>query len=100
MQMLEPLNNAKTRKLKALAQRLDASLKVGKSGLSEGFIQTLNTELDRHELVKVKFADLKERRKELAPELAEKSNSHLVTLVGNVVVLYRPRAESPAVLLP
>jgi len=45
----------------------------------------------------VKFDDFKEQKKELAPQLAEKSGSHLVTRVGNVVVLYRPR---PTVEIP
>jgi RNA-binding protein len=98
--MLEPLTNPQMRKLKALAQRLDATLKVGKSGLSPAFLESLKIELDRHELVKVKFAEFKERRKELAPELAEKSGSHLVTLLGNVVVLYRKREDSPGIELP
>lgn len=31
----------------------------------------------------------KEQKKELSPQLAEKSGSHLITRVGNVVVLYR-----------
>jgi RNA-binding protein len=90
---MEELNNAQIRKLKGMAQHMEASLKVGKQGLSEGFIKTLDEELSRHELVKVKFAEFKEQRKELAPQLAEKTQSHLVTLLGNVVVLYRQNAE-------
>jgi RNA-binding protein len=90
---MEELNNAQIRKLKGLAQRMDASLKVGKQGLSDGFIKTLNEELDRHELVKLKFVEFKEQRKELAPKLAERTHSHLVTLLGNVVVLYRQNAD-------
>ena len=48
--------------------------------------------------VKVKFEEFKEQKKELAPQLAEKSGSHLVTRVGNVVVLYRPKPieENPS----
>jgi RNA-binding protein len=90
---MEELNNAQIRKLKGMAQRMEASLKVGKQGLSDGFIKTLNEELSRHELVKVKFAEFKEQRKELAPQLAERTQSHLVTLLGNVVVLYRQNPE-------
>jgi RNA-binding protein len=86
------LNNAQIRALKAQAQRLKATLKVGKEGLSPQFIAALDDALRHHELVKVKFDDFKEQKKELAPLLAEKSNSHLVTRVGNVVVLYRPKA--------
>lgn len=90
---MEELNNAQIRKLKGIAQRMDATLKVGKQGLSDGFIKSLNEELSRHELVKIKFAEFKEQRKELAPQLAERTQSHLVTLLGNVVVLYRENPE-------
>ena len=61
--------------------------------MSPQFLAALHVELDRHELVKVKFDEFKEQKKELAPQLAEKSGSHLVTRVGNVVVLYRPKPE-------
>ncbi len=67
--MLEPLNNAQIRKFKAAAQLMDASLKVGKAGLSDGFIRTVSAELDRHELVKIKFAEFKEEKKTLEPLL-------------------------------
>ena len=85
------LGNAQIRALKAQAQRLKATLKVGKDGLSPQFLAALDETLKHHELVKVKFAEFKEQKKELAPQLAEKSGSHLVTRVGNVVVLYRPK---------
>jgi RNA-binding protein len=85
------LTNAQTRALKAQAQRLKAMLKVGKEGLSPQFLAALDELLKHHELVKVKFDEFKEQKKELAPQLAEKSGSHLVTRVGNVVVLFRPK---------
>jgi RNA-binding protein len=89
--MLEPLNNSQIRKFKAAAQLLEPMLKVGKAGLSEGFIRTVSETLAKHELVKIKFADFKEQKKELAPQLAEKTASHLVMRVGNVMVLHRPK---------
>ena len=73
---------------------MKASVRVGKEGLSPQFLTGLDDMLKHNELVKVKFDDLKEQKKELAPQLAEKTNSHLVTRVGNVVVLYRPKAGS------
>ena len=90
---MEQLNNAQIRKLKGLAQRMDASLKIGKQGLSEGFIKSLDEELSRHELVKIKFTEFKEQKKDLAPQLAEKTRSHLVTLLGNVAVLFRRQPD-------
>jgi RNA-binding protein len=91
--VLSPLSNAEARRLKASAQRLKAMLKMGRQGLSPQFLNSVDDALSLHQLIKVKFDDLKEQRKTLAPQLAEKTGSHLVTLVGNVVVLYRPKAE-------
>jgi RNA-binding protein len=91
--VLTPLSNAETRKLRASAQRLKAMLKMGRQGLSPQFLDSVNEALSHHQLIKVKFDDLKEQRKTLAPELAEKTGSHLVTLVGNVAVLFRPKAS-------
>ncbi len=91
---MDPLTNAQIRDLKARAQRLKATLKVGKEGLSEKFLAALDEALKHQELIKVKFDDFKDQKKELSPQLAEKSGSHLVTRVGNVVVLYRPNPGS------
>jgi len=72
--------------------------KVGKAGLSEGFVRSVAIALTQHELVKIKFVEFKDQKRELAPQLAEKTSSHLIMRVGNVMVLHRPRpeTESPA----
>jgi RNA-binding protein len=88
---MDSLTNAQVRDLKAKAQRLKAMLKIGKEGLSPAFLAALDHALKHHELVKVKFAEFKEQKKELAPQLADKSRSYLVARVGNVVALYRPK---------
>ena len=90
---MDSLSNAQIRDLKAQAQRLKAKLKIGKEGLSPQFLAALDEVLRQHQLVKVKFDEFKEQKKELAPQLAERSGSHLVTRVGNVVVLYRPKPD-------
>ena len=89
-----PLTNAQVRELKARAQRLKATVRVGKDGLSAPFVAALDTALHHQELIKVKFDFFKEEKKELAPLLAERTHSHLVTRVGNVVVLYRPKPQA------
>ena len=88
---MDPLSNAQIRELKARAQKLKATLKIGKEGLSPAFLSALDEAFKHHELLKVKFETFKEEKKTLAPQLAEKSGSHLITRVGNVVVLFRPK---------
>ena len=95
--IMNPLTNAQTRDLKARAQRMKAMLKIGKAGITPQFLAVLDDALKHHELVKVKFDEFKEQKKELAPQLAEKTASHLVTRVGNVVVLYRPKSKAAEV---
>lgn len=93
---METLANTQIREFKARAQRLKATLEIGKEGLSPRFLAALDDALKHHELVKVKFGQFKEEKKELSPQLAKKSGSHLITRIGNVVVLYRRKApESP-----
>jgi len=97
-----PLTNTKIRELKARGQLLKPGLKVGKEGLTPQFFAALDAMLQHQELLKVKFADHKDEKKALAPQLAEQSGSHLIMRVGNVVVLYRPKpgAEAAAPTTP
>ncbi len=88
------LTTAQISRLRSLAQKLESNIKVGKQGLSEPFLATVRDALARRELIKVKFDDFKDQRKVLAPELAAKTESVLVTLIGNVAVLYRQN-ENP-----
>jgi len=54
----------------------------------------LDDVLKHHELIKLKF-DFKDQKKELAPQLAEKSGSPLITRVRNVAVLFCPKPAEP-----
>ena len=79
------------RDLKAAAQRLKPLLWIGKSGATPEFLAALDQALEAHGLVKVRFEAFKDRKKALAPELAETTRSRLVLRVGNVAVYYRQR---------
>jgi RNA-binding protein len=93
---MSSLTNAQIRELKARAQLMKPMLKVGHDGISPAFIAALDEMLKRHELVKVKFADFKDQKKELAPQLAEKTGGELIMRVGNVAVLYRAKPAADA----
>ena len=89
------LTNAQIAKLKGIAQRMDATLKVGRAGLSESFLQTVRETLAHRELIKVKFDEFKEQKKELGPQLARSVAAERIMAVGHVVVLFR-RKPAPA----
>lgn len=89
------LNGQQKRKLKAMAQRMDPQLKLGKAGLSDTFVASINEALERLELVKVRFDEFKAEKHELMPIMAERTQSELVMQVGHVAVLFR-RNPDPA----
>ena len=87
------LTNPQLRKLKALAQRLDPVLHLGKAGLTDAFLASIEQALNDHELIKIKFAAFKDERKSLTAEMAARTNSEVVWIIGHVAVLYRPQAD-------
>jgi RNA-binding protein len=89
------LTNHEKRALKARAQRLEPTLRLGHSGASEAFLGSLDEALSLHGLVKIRFADFKEEKKTLAPQLAEKTRSELIMRVGNTAVYCRPKPDEP-----
>ena len=87
--------NAKQRKLlEKNAQPLNALVQVGGAGVTDEQIKQISRLLDEHELIKVKFNEFKEEKRALSNEVAQKTDSTIVRLIGNVLILYRPAKES------
>ncbi|MCF0259244.1 MAG: YhbY family RNA-binding protein [Erysipelotrichaceae bacterium] len=84
------LSNDNKKKLRAMAQTMNANIQLGKGGLDENLFMTLENELEAHELVKVsllKTCGLPVR--EAAIECASMSQSEIVQIIGRTFVLYR-----------
>lgn len=66
---------------------------LGKGGPTEAFSTQLGLLLERHELVKVKFIDFKDEKKTIAADLATKTKSELVRLIGNTAIFYKQNPD-------
>lgn len=69
---------------------LETTVKVGKTGITGSLIKEIKLQLNKRKLIKIKLtkgALEAKNKKELAKELAEKTNSELVKAVGFVVIL-------------
>ncbi len=75
--------------LKKLIHDTKPVVMIGGKGVSEQVIRTLNDELDMKELIKIKFVEFKEEKKELFPQIAEQVQALPVDLIGNMGILYR-----------
>lgn len=79
-------------KLKEKAKTLEPVIRIGKNGLTESTIKEIKKQLNKKKLIKVKLlrAFISDKnKKEVAKEIAQKTNSQLINLVGFVVVLYK-----------
>jgi RNA-binding protein len=79
--------------LRGRGQLLEPILRLGRQGVSTDFVAELNRLLEINELVKIKFIDFKDERKTLGPQIAEKTNSLLVGIVGHTALFFRQQAD-------
>ncbi len=76
--------------LRGLANRVPALYQVGKDGISENMIKQINDALEARELIKGNVLENSMMSaREVAEELAEKTNSQVVQVMGNKFTLYR-----------
>jgi|GEM_PF-167350 len=87
------LSNRQIKFLKGKGQLLDPVLKIGKNGVTQAFLESVEQALQLHELIKIKFDSFKTEKKVLAPQIADKTSSKLVMQVGNVMVLFRENSN-------
>lgn len=91
---MKRLSNGQITHLKVLAQRISATVHVGKAGVSEAFLKGFEEALVGQELVKVRFSEFKDEKKTLAAQMAEKTGGELIWIVGHIAVFYRENSDS------
>lgn len=96
------LNNAQRKHLRRLAHNLQPAVQLGKNGLTPNFYKSLDTALNAHELLKLRFTNLQEERKELSAEIEAQTGATLVSMVGYTAIYYRenPDPDKRKIVLP
>lgn len=99
--MATNLTEKQKKHLRGLAHARDPIVLIGQGGLSPAITSELATALGAHELVKVRArVGDRDQRDSIFTELAEQTGSTLVQRIGNVGVFYRPRKDTPRIILP
>ena len=99
--MTAPLTNPQKRYLRGLAHDLKPVILVGAKGPGEPLLAELDLALERHELLKVKFAaDDRETRDAWIDTLVAGSGAALVDRIGNIAIVYRRSKDKPLIILP
>ena len=97
--MLDPKRRSH---LSALASKSTILAHLGKAGATKALVEQLAMLLERHELVKLKFIDFKDQKKEISSELSASTGSELVRILGNTAIFYKrnPDPEKRVIILP
>ena len=87
--------------LRREAHALKPVLSLGDKGITDSFLQELDSTLEHHELIKVKVrTGDRELRDQALTELVESARATLISRVGNIATLYRPRRKNPGIAIP
>lgn len=87
--------------LRSLSNKIDAILQIGKNGINDNLIKQLDDALEARELIKITVLETApESAKDLSFEIAEKTNSVVVQVIGNKITLFRQKKKDSKIELP
>lgn len=95
------LTGKQKRYLRKLAHDLKPVFQVGKLGVTEEFNDQISDYFNSHELLKISILqNCPYDKKEIAEKIASGTNSHLVQIIGSIIVLYKENKDEKTIQLP
>lgn len=95
------LNSKQRAFLKSLSNTIDTILMIGKGGVTDEVVKQAEDALTKRELIKVKVLGTSDKdTAETADEIAKKTNSEIVQVIGSKFILFRINHNEPKIQLP
>lgn len=95
------LTGKQKRYLRSEAHHIDPIFQIGKSGINENMVNQIEDALEKRELIKIHILQNNlDDPKEVANNISELTNSHLVQLIGSMIVLYKESKNNKRIELP
>ena len=87
--------------LKSLAANLDPVFHVGKASLTPELTNAISEAFNNNELIKISvLKNCTDDAREIAENVAERTHSQVVHVIGKKFVLYKPDKKHPKIVLP
>ena len=90
--------------LRGLAHNLKPVVLIGQKGLTDDLIKSADQALEKHELIKIKFNEYKEKDQKavITEELCKSTKAEVAGTIGHIVILYREQTdpEKKKIVLP
>ena len=92
---MKKLEGFQRKYLRGLAHSLKPVVLIGQKGLTDEVLRSANQALESHELIKVKFHDVKEKDQKaaLSERLGKKTGSEIVGVIGHTTIFYRQQRD-------
>ncbi|MCQ2241732.1 ribosome assembly RNA-binding protein YhbY [Treponema sp.] len=87
------LTSKQRKALEKQAHDLSPVVIIGQQGVSENLVKMVSDSLKAHELIKVKFNEYKDDKREYSEDIASRTDSNLVRVIGNVAIFYRQNED-------
>ncbi len=88
------LTGKEKKEWRSLGKHLKPEIWIGKNGISEGSIHSLENSFRTKELVKVRIQESCDLdKKVIAETLSRRTQSEIIQVVGNTILLYRSLPE-------
>ena len=79
--------------LRSEAHHLEPNVLIGKNGVTDGTINTIDKALDSRELIKIKFREFKDEKQILSEKVAKLTNSAVVGIIGHTLIIFRQNPD-------
>ena len=88
------LNSKQSARLRAMSNKMDTILQIGKDGIGDNLIKQASDALAKRELIKIRVLETAMyTAKEAAEDLSTATMSETVQVIGSRFVLYRKNPE-------
>ena len=88
------LSSSQRSYLRSQSHHLEPVVLIGKHGITDGTIESINRVLEARELIKIKFREFKDEKLSLSEKIAELTNSQVVGVIGHTVIIFRQNPDS------
>jgi RNA-binding protein len=97
MQLTEPQKKF----LRREAHALKPVVTVGDKGITRALLDEVELAIEYHELIKIRIrANDRKQRDAAIGAIITASHATLLSRIGNVAAIYRPRKKKPRIILP
>ncbi len=101
---MKKLEGFQKKHLRGLAHGLKPIVFIGQKGLVDSVVLSVSDALEKHELIKIKFIEYKEKsqKKEIAGEIERRTASEMVGMIGHTAIFFKqhPNPEKQQIRVP